>query len=357
VLFFASYFGIASRYLWPGHEWLMVNGGPAMVLIALAGGFLFTERVLGVRHSQPRLGAALQAGSVLSALAALAFAGGLIGYRDAQTIASALGPFPMLLAVPAAYQGSRNGDRVSRLVLVGWSIYALSTLVVVGLLRGLLPSNFWTLHTFQFGSLFEMFVWLHVLGLRMDEVRQSAQRATLERDALRTLAHTDPLTGLPNRRGLNDALGPVLRECSPTRMVAVYLLDLDGFKPVNDRFGHDVGDALLVEVGRRLKENLRASDTVARLGGDEFVVMASGLTGDAEARRLGGKLLDAFAQPFDIGDHRCSVGITIGYALAPLDGQDGPSLLKRADAAMYAGKQAGRHCLRRGGASAGLVSS
>ena len=167
----------------------------------------------------------------------------------------------------------------------------------------------------------------------------------------------DALTGLPNRRGLNDALTRVLPHSTPERMAAVYLLDLDGFKPINDRLGHEAGDEVLAGVARRLESLLRASDVVARLGGDEFVVVASGLRGDGEATALGQKLLDAFAQPLQAAGQLCRVGLTIGYALAPLDGRDALGLLKRADAAMYAGKQAGRDCLRRGAASVGLAGA
>jgi diguanylate cyclase len=185
-------------------------------------------------------------------------------------------------------------------------------------------------------------------------MRHFAERAGREREALRSLAHTDPLTGLPNRRGLQLELDAALPRASPERLLAVYLLDLDGFKAVNDRLGHDAGDDLLKAVAGRLRSHLRGRDVVARLGGDEFVVMAGELGADDDARRLGQKLLDEFNQPFMVRGQHCRVGLTIGYALAPFDGRDEASLLKRADAAMYAGKQAGKHCLRRGQASVGL---
>ena len=162
-----------------------------------------------------------------------------------------------------------------------------------------------------------------------------------------SLAHTDPLTGLPNRRHLNTALQQALAHCGPTQMVGVYVLDLDGFKPVNDRHGHDVGDELLAAVAQRLRAHVRASDLIARVGGDEFVLMATGLVDDAAAQEIGRKLLEAFEAPFEVAGRRLQVGLTAGYALAPADGRDGVELIKRADAAMYAGKQAGKHCLRR----------
>ena len=117
------------------------------------------------------------------------------------------------------------------------------------------------------------------------------------------------------------------------------------------------GDALLVQVGQRLRKQVRQGDLVARLGGDEFVIMAPGIPSETGAMALGRKLLAAFDQPFFVGSSACQVGLTIGFALAPHDGNQADDLLKRADAAMYAGKQAGRHTVRRGGASAGLTFS
>ena len=263
----------------------------------------------------------------------------------------------MLMAIPVAYRRARQGDRVGLYMLVGWGFYAAAVLTMAALLRGWVASNFWTQHAFQFGSMIEMAMWMRVLGLRIEDMRTAAQRATLERDTLRSLAHTDALTSLPNRRGLNEVLTRVLPVSVPERMTAIYLVDLDGFKPVNDRLGHDAGDALLIAVARRLEALVRTSDTVARLGGDEFVIVATRLASDADAQALGRKLVTGFEQPFQVAGQECRVGLTVGYALAPLDGSDALSLLKRADAAMYAGKQAGKNCLQRGGASAGLVAA
>jgi diguanylate cyclase (GGDEF)-like protein len=140
-------------------------------------------------------------------------------------------------------------------------------------------------------------------------------------------------------------------------MLAVYVMDLDGFKPVNDQHGHDVGDELLIAVTRRLQGHVRQSDLVARLGGDEFVVMAGQLHSLQQAQELGNKLLDAFRAPFSLQNVRVEVGLTIGYAIAPHDGNDAIGLLKLADAAMYSGKQGGKFCLRRNTGDLALSSS
>lgn len=357
ALFFIAYFGLGPQHLWGESPWMVQTVAPLSVLLALVGTCLFVDRALAVAEVRPWISRALRAEALIAGLTAAAFALDLLSYRGASLVATILGPTPMLLAIPVAYWRARQGERVGVYMLVGWAFYAVAALVTVGLLRGWVPSNFWTQHAFQFGSMFEMAMWMRVLAVRIEDMRTAAQRATLERDALRSMAHTDALTGLPNRRGLTEVLDRVLPVSVPERMTAVYLVDLDGFKAVNDRLGHDAGDALLVAVARRLEGLLRNSDTVARLGGDEFVIVATRLPGDAEAQALGRKLLAGFQLPFQIAGQECRVGLTVGYALAPLDGSDALSLLKRADAAMYAGKQAGRNCLQRGGASAGLVAA
>ncbi len=358
TLFFVTYFGLGAQHLWGDSDWLSEHAAPLTVLLgALVGGFLFIDRALRVRDIQPLVSHGLRAGATTAALTGGLFAADLIDYRMAQLSATLLGPLPMLLAIPVAWVRARAGERIGAYMLIGWGLYAFGALTMVGLLRGYVPVNFWTQHAFQFASLFEMLMWMRVLGVRIEDLRASAQRAHLERDALRSLAHTDALTSLPNRRGLNEALARTLTDCAPDRVAAVFLIDLDGFKAINDRLGHDAGDELLVNVARRLEATLRSSDVVARLGGDEFVVLATALPDNEAAQRLGQKLLDAFREPLMAGGQLCRVGLTIGYALAPLDGRDTLTLLKRADAAMYAGKQSGRHCLRRGAASAGLATA
>jgi len=354
--FFIDYAGLAQQYLWSERTGLTALVSPLSVLLALAAGGPFVALALGTKVHSPRIHRGLMGLSVLAlTMFVLALVGGF-SYRATQLVAVVLGPLVPLLAIPAAWAQARRGDRAAQYMLFGWGTYMLTAFTMAALLRGWVPANYLTLNLFQWGSLAEMLVWLRVLGLHIEAVRRDAERSELEKQALLSLAHTDALTGLPNRRGLNQALTRALPQCRGDSVLAVFLLDLDGFKPVNDRLGHDAGDELLVQVGQRLRLHLRSNDVVARLGGDEFVILATGLPGEADAQRLGGKLLRAFDAPFDVDGQVCRVGLTIGFALAPHDGRDAGDLLKRADAAMYAGKQAGRHTLRRGGASAGLVA-
>ena len=270
-------------------------------------------------------------------------------------LAIVVGLLVTLVALPVAAIRTWRGEQVAAYMLSGWAFYILGAVTTALLVRGHVGPTLFTQYAYPVSTLVAMAAWMAVLSLRVQGIHRNADRARVESEALRNLAHTDALTGLINRRGLQERLAGALRHSSPHSLLAVYLLDLDGFKPVNDRYGHDVGDALLVAVGQRLGAQLRDADVVARLGGDEFVVLAAGLPDEAAARALGQKMVAAFDDPFDAGGQRCSIGLTIGYALAPLDGVGAEDLLKRADAAMYAGKQAGRHRLVRGGRKADLV--
>jgi diguanylate cyclase len=342
TLFFYALYGLAPQHLWPGSAWLTLNAAPLLVLVAVFAGMRFVGAALQVRELSRWLLWAQTLVWGAAAASAIAFAVGVVGYRFAHVAGTVLGVACMVVTLPAALLRARRGDRAAWAVLAGWAVYAVGAFTMALLLRGKLPFNVWTEYAFQMGSLAEMVSWLLVLSLRVQDERRQAERSVSERDAMRSLAETDALTGLPNRRGLRHRLEGSLPRCEPGRLGAVYMVDLDGFKAVNDRLGHDAGDVLLMAVAARLRRRVRAGDTVARLGGDEFVVCADALTGSDEAQRLGEKLVEAMCEPFQINGHECRVGLTAGYALAPLDGSDPDALLKLADAALYAGKAAGK---------------
>lgn len=160
-------------------------------------------------------------------------------------------------------------------------------------------------------------------------------------------ANYDELTELPNRRLLIDRLEHALVGAERHHHgVAVLFIDLDEFKPINDRFGHQAGDEVLKQVGSRMKLCTRKEDTVARLGGDEFVVMLATTRTEDDALRVAQKILKELHGPFQVGDKLLKIGASIGVAFSPRHGQTAEALLKKADAAMYAAKAAGRHTLR-----------
>lgn len=160
------------------------------------------------------------------------------------------------------------------------------------------------------------------------------------------LAFYDPLTALPNRALLGEQLATALaRARRQDSRIAVHFVDLDGFKAVNDGFGHAWGDELLRMVGARLKDTLRESDTVARVGGDEFVVVQPDLPDGTAARGLAQRLLDVLAAPFTIAQAQVRVGASIGISLYPDHADDVRGLLRCADAALYRVKHAGKNAL------------
>jgi diguanylate cyclase (GGDEF)-like protein/PAS domain S-box-containing protein len=170
----------------------------------------------------------------------------------------------------------------------------------------------------------------------------------LAKAQLQELAHHDPLTHLPNRRLLDDRLHQAIAQNLRTdRMIAICYLDLDGFKPVNDQLGHEVGDQLLIEVASRLLSIVRAGDTVARIGGDEFVLLLSELTSLEECKQILARLLDVITAPYSNCDaQQFKISASIGVTLFPQDTADQDTLLRHADQAMYTAKQNGRNCYR-----------
>ncbi len=166
--------------------------------------------------------------------------------------------------------------------------------------------------------------------------------------AFRKLALTDRLTGLDNRAGydrrLQDAI--VARDAGRSRNVGLLFLDLDGFKSINDAHGHDVGDAVLREVGRRLRRVVRGGDAISRFGGDEFCVLVADFTDVAVLNALAIRVHHALAEPFHIGTLTVTLRTSIGIATCPADADDPETLTRKADAALYEAKRAGRDTTR-----------
>ncbi len=155
------------------------------------------------------------------------------------------------------------------------------------------------------------------------------------------LAQHDALTGLANRLLFHSRLGEAMARCRRGERCAVLYLDLDHFKAVNDTLGHPIGDALLRDVTLRLQRQVRTTDTVARLGGDEFAIVQS-IEQPTDCTALAKRLLDAVSAPYEVGGHRIIIGLSIGIALGPDDGNDADEIMKNADLALYRSKADGR---------------
>jgi diguanylate cyclase (GGDEF)-like protein len=169
----------------------------------------------------------------------------------------------------------------------------------------------------------------------------------LARERISSLAYSDSLTGLANRTSFGPSLDQaVQRSRRRGSKLAVVFIDLDGFKQINDLHGHDAGDALLIELAARLRANLRASDLVARLGGDEFVVALEEVQEAGPIEIVAKKLLAEVVRPYSIAASAAVVTASIGISMFPDDAADAQSLIKHADTAMYAAKQAGKNTWR-----------
>jgi diguanylate cyclase len=183
----------------------------------------------------------------------------------------------------------------------------------------------------------------------IDSVRKRHARAVRNisrRLAFSTLARQDGLTALPNRLALREWFD--VRVTGPDRpgIAAVHYLDLNDFKPVNDRYGHAVGDTLLIAVSKRIARAIRATDTAARLGGDEFAILQCDIADADEAGQMASRLAEAIAEPYRIDDRTITISTSIGYIVAEHGAEDLECLLTLADEALYASKRSGRTVTR-----------
>lgn len=181
-------------------------------------------------------------------------------------------------------------------------------------------------------------LWLSSLRLSQSLLQLSASEAQAQH-----LAFHDVLTGLPNRALVEERLTQALGRLNRSEeTIALLLLDLDRFKQVNDTYGHHAGDELIIDVGHRLSELVRESDTVGRLGGDEFVVIVEGMTSTRDIQRLCERIIKSLARPFTLLGSETWIGVSIGVAMAPQDAGDRLEMMRKADIALYEAKSQGR---------------
>lgn len=228
------------------------------------------------------------------------------GFKKISTIAAANRTWTIAVAAPPAFEERMGTDRPQLILQAGTSISLLLTLLI----------------------------WLFL------DDRARALRAA---EQAMQLALYDPLTGLPNRKLLDERLAQALSKARRSHQhVALFFIDLDKFKPVNDTYGHAYGDLLLKEVAKRLQGCMRESDTACRLGGDEFVAMFPEIDGATAMKRVANKILNELNKPYEIGSHTFEISASIGVASYPEDGTDEKTLMRKADSAMYAAKKSGR---------------
>jgi diguanylate cyclase (GGDEF)-like protein len=381
LVFILSMTGHGFQYLWPDSAvpfWL-----DRITLPSLWGIFVmrFTQELLYTKRGLIWPHRLLNAGCVLYVIAILINA---FGHRAEGALLIALTP---IVTVPTALlcAGVRcyQGFIPARFYLLGYGAVLGSTVVLVMRAAGLIePSNF-TAYLFPLSVAAETILFSFALAYRIQMLKQEKAAALAQADrektarlaqmqasadelqeavTLRTaelaaanrrlserereLQHAafhDPLTELPNRRYLVECTAAALANAERhNESVALMLIDLDHFKPINDRFGHDAGDLMLQVIAKRLREHVRSGDTVARLGGDEFAVLICGADAERHTREIAQRLLAELAQPVLYGAEPLTVTISIGAALAPQHAKQFGSLYKAADEALYKVKARGR---------------
>lgn len=247
----------------------------------------------------------------------------------------------------------------ARIFALAWSIFLLGASVFALRNLSILPANFLTLHGIQIGSAIEMLLLSFALAARFNKLKWQKERAQAETvamlkkqeaileakvaartQALEKLANHDTLTGLLNRNGLARCAEAALQHCKQTHTpLALVMCDLDCFKPINDQYGHEVGDFVLQQVAKRLVHVARGSDHCARFGGDEFILLLEGITDQATLEEMRNRIEQSVRSPIKLpGGTLVSVGVSIGICISYADNDTLASLLREADSQMYAVK-------------------
>jgi diguanylate cyclase (GGDEF)-like protein len=377
--------GLGNEFLWP--DWPVWGNLAFTIGFAGAGlfGALFTRGFLETRRNLPRLdGAVIGLAALFAVCIMAAFAA---PYRLAAILTSLTGVTFSVVAVLAGLRCWRAGQPGARTFLLAWTVLLMGV-AVVGLRNlNVLPTTFVSFYAMQMGSALEMLLLSFALADRINGLRRekdaaqsealatkqqlvaalqrseaSLERRVAERTGeleaanarlrenerqLQALAHTDPLTGLANRLLFDARLEQSMQQARRSHgQIALLLIDLDHFKPINDGYGHAIGDEVLRAAAERFRGAVREVDTVARLGGDEFAVVLAGVSSGTDAERMADKIVASLREPMRVLGLPLEITGSIGVAVFS-GGELSPSeLLRRADQAMYAAKDAGRGCYR-----------
>lgn len=376
----ASLHGIGPLLLWPAFpQW----SNPAVVYGMSSAGLLsmlFTRELLALNRPVRAFDYVIYGSAIAYGCCALIMAAGF--YQPAAIVLSLVGILTPCAAMPVVFYCLRRGYTQDRFAIVAWTVFEIGVATFAARSIGLLPGNPFTDHALEITTALQVFLFALAMAQRMNRMRAERTRAQSEaleaeralvaalkmseteleakvqartaelaeanrrlRENERHLLHQsqhDALTGLLNRYVLNDRINHALAQRRrDAKALAVLVIDLDGFKPINDRYGHSAGDAALVETARRLKRCVRDADTVARVGGDEFVVVLESLNDVQEAQSIGDAILQEVARPFSYREHELSVSASLGIACYPEDGDTAEALIISADAAMYRAKRRG----------------
>lgn len=352
--------GLGAQYLWPQAAPWSNRMLPVSLTSAALLSVVFARSFLDTRQWLPRWDKGLLA--LCIAIGAAVLATVLLPVQRALQLMSLTGLIATLTLLLTSFVCVGYRVPGARLFALAWLMLLTGAVLLALRNFALIPSNFLTLYAMQIGSGLEMILLSFALAARFNELKRQreaalqlneqilAKRVTERTQALEQanqrlseLALQDPLTGLANRTALQQHLDQALaRSVRRNELLAVMLIDLDGFKPINDQHGHEFGDRVLAEVAQRLRQYLRDADLPARLGGDEFVVICENVQSAEHARDLAKRLLEGLDTPMYLEDRTVRVGASIGIVLSH-GSDDATTLIRRADAAMYRAKAEGRN--------------
>jgi diguanylate cyclase (GGDEF)-like protein len=380
-LAYFGYDGLAFQYLWPEAVSWNQRAHVVFGFAALGLAFLFTRSFLALALNSRALAAALLALAAASGVFALLSVWPLSFWLSARIFVAIALP-GVVTVFASGVIALRRGYQPARWFLLAWAALLVGLSAYLLRFLSLLPGNVFTIYGLQIGAGLEIVLLSIALADRinvMKREKEQAQAVALEaslraerglealvqervrevhevnkqlldevserrraEEALFEMAHHDHLTGLPNRLLLKDRFEVAAAQTDRgNRIMALLMMDLDGFKRVNDTLGHSNGDALLVRIAELIRGCVRSSDTVSRFGGDEFVVLLSSLRDAEEAAMVAEKVIASLAKPVSLGENRARVTPSIGISLYPQDASSMDALLKCADTAMYRAKDVG----------------
>ncbi|WP_233356566.1 diguanylate cyclase [Pseudomonas mangrovi] len=352
--------GLGAQFLWSGGNWWTNRALPFGINAAAAIGLLFARSFLDTAKWMPRGDRWLRLATIL--LSGCALATLLLPVQQALQLMSISGLCMCVCTLITGFVCVRKGAPGAALFLLAWLTLLLGASLLALRNFALIPSNAFTMHAMQIGSALEMILLSLALAARFNELKrqkeqvlQSHERQLEHRVAERTealeeanrqlssMAMQDALTQLANRTSLQRQLDQAIQRAKRrNETLAVMLIDLDGFKPINDLHGHELGDQVLIEIARRLRDCARDSDLPARLGGDEFVLICEAIHSAEHALEVAERILTGLHAPILLGELCLQVGASIGIVLSRGE-ESGTTLIRQADAAMYAAKAAGRN--------------